>query len=311
MTSFAVLLAETLDETTLQDAERSLGQAGGEIEAMRVLSDPQVYGSGPSAVELKLSGIDATDARAALREALLGSAVDLCVEQAVDGIRPERGLLLMDVDSTLVAGEVIDELAAHAGRGAEVAAITERAMRGELDFRASLYERVAVLRGLPVDVLDQVRAGLRLNPGARTVVATLQEQGALVGAVSGGFSRILDPLADELGLDFAAANHLETEGNRLTGRVVGEVVDRAAKAAHLARLSEVHGLQPWQTVAVGDGANDLDMIAAAGVGIAYNAKPVVQLEAPATLNRPGLDGVLLLLGIARDTWASPGESPRP
>lgn len=300
MGSFVVLLGAELDTGLLRDVERAIEDAGGRIEALKVLDEQ------PAALELRIGGLGAAAVRRVVADRAREARVDLCAEDAVADARPRHGLLLMDVDSTLVAGEVIDSLAAHAGKGELVAAVTERAMRGELDFRESLYARVATLAGLPADVIDDVRRGLRLSPGARTLIATLQSDGAVVGAVSGGFSQILDPLADEIGLDFAAANLLEVTDGRLTGRVVGEVVDRAAKAAHLRRLAEANGLDRAQTVAVGDGANDLDMLAAAGVGIAFNAKPVVQLEAPATLNLPSLEGVLLLLGIPRAAFVEAG-----
>lgn len=296
MTVYAVLLAEPMEQTALLAAERAVDGAGAEITALRTLSEH------PAAVELTIDGLDAAAARTTLREALADHAVDLCVEAAVDGARPAKRLLLMDVDSTLVTGEVIDSLAEYAGKGAEVAAVTERAMRGELDFKASLYERVATLAGLPVSVLDEVRAALQLTPGALTLIATLQDQGALVGAVSGGFVQILDPLAEEIGLDYARANLLEERDGVLTGKVAGPVVDRTEKARSLRLLAEQNGIALRETVAIGDGANDLDMIAAAGVGIAFNAKPIVQLEAPATLNQPGLDSALLLLGIPRDAF---------
>lgn len=310
MTCFAVLLAEPLEQTALLAAERAIDLAGGEIAALRTLSES------PAAVELRLEHLDAAAARRILRDALADHAVDLCVEDAVDDVRPAKRLLLMDVDSTLVAGEVIDTLAAHAGKGPQVAAVTERAMRGELDFRASLYERVAALEGLPATALEEVRQSLQLTPGALTLIATLQQQGALVGAVSGGFHQILDPLADEIGLDYAAANTLEVRDGLLTGRVVGAVVDREAKARALKDLAAEHGIATRETVAIGDGANDLDMIAAAGIGIAFNAKPVVQLEAPAILNQPSLECALLLLGVPRDAFlvgerdpAVPDEQP--
>ena len=207
---------------------------------------------------------------------------------------------MLDVDSTLVRGEVIDELAARAGRAAEVARITAAAMNGELDFAESLRARVAALAGLPVEVLDEVREALVLTPGARTLIRTLQRLGFRCGIVSGGFTQITDPLAETLGLDFAAANTLEVADGRLTGGLVGEIVDRAGKARALARFAAEYGIPLEQTVAVGDGANDLDMLNAAGLGIAFNAKPVVREQAHAALNQPYLDAVLQVLGFTRD-----------
>lgn len=173
-------------------------------------------------------------------------------------------------------------------------------MRGELDFAAALRERVALLAGLDVGVLDEIGAALELTPGARTTVRTLKRLGYRCGIVSGGFSQVTRHLVDDLGLDFAAANTLEISDGRLTGRLVGEIVDRAGKAAALARFAAESGVPMSQTVAVGDGANDIDMLTAAGLGIAFNAKPVVAEHADTTLNQPFLDPVLFILGIARD-----------
>jgi phosphoserine phosphatase len=206
----------------------------------------------------------------------------------------------MDVDSTLVKGEVIEMLAAEAGCEAEVARVTAAAMAGELDFEASLRARVKLLAGLPVEAVDRVRAAVRLTPGGRTLVRTLKRLGYAVAIVSGGFTAVTDDLVAELGLDHALANELEVLDGRLTGRVVGPVVDRAAKASALRRFAELEGLAVEQTVAIGDGANDLDMLAAAGLGIAFNAKPVVRDAADAALSVPFLDAVLFLLGIPRD-----------
>ena len=167
--------------------------------------------------------------------------------------------LVMDVDSTLIRDEVIELIAEHAGTRDEVAAVTEAAMRGELDFAGSLHARVATLAGLPVEVLDRVRASVRLTPGARTLVTTLVEGGHTVGLVSGGFTEIVDDLARELGIPTARANTLEVVDGHLTGKVLGEVVDRAAKADFLRRLAASAGIEPDRTVAVGDGANDLDI----------------------------------------------------
>jgi len=204
------------------------------------------------------------------------------------------------VDSTLVQGEVIEMLAARAGVGEQVAKVTEAAMRGELDFEQSLRARVGLLAGLSAAVLDEVRRQVVLTPGARTLVRTLKRLDYRFAIVSGGFTQITDHLAAELGLDFAAANTLEIADGRLTGRLVGPVIDRAGKADALRRFAAQAGVPLSQTVAIGDGANDLDMIAAAGLGIAFNAKPVVRAAADAAVSAPYLDSILYLLGISRE-----------
>ena len=206
-------------------------------------------------------------------------------------------VLVMDVDSTLILDEVIELIAEHAGTRAEVAAVTEAAMRGELDFAGSLHARVATLEGLSVEVLDRVRAAVRLTPGARTLVSSLVEAGHVVGLVSGGFTEIVNDLARDLGIPTARANHLEIVDGRLTGKVLGEVVDRAAKADFITRLAAASGVDMDRTVAVGDGANDLDMMAAAQVGIAFCAKPTVREQADVAIDEPDLRQVLDLLGV--------------
>jgi phosphoserine phosphatase len=204
----------------------------------------------------------------------------------------------MDVDSTLITAEVIELLAARAGSEQLVAAITERAMRGELDFAASLHERVATLAGLPTSVFADVLAEVRLTPGARELVAEVQGRGWSVGLVSGGFIEVVGPLAEPLGITLLRANTLEVVDDRLTGRVSGAVVDRAAKAVALREYAASAGVALEDTVAIGDGANDLDMLAAAGFGIAFNAKPVVAEQADAVVN-DRLDAVLELEPFAR------------
>lgn len=204
---------------------------------------------------------------------------------------------MLDVDSTLITGEVIEMLAAHAGTGALVAEVTERAMRGELDFAASLHERVATLAGLPVEVLATVQSEVVLSPGARRLVERLHAEGWPVGLVSGGFAEVVEPLAASLGITFVRANRLESADGRLTGAVTGPVVDRAAKAAALRELAAQHGVPMELTVAIGDGANDLEMLAAAGLGIAYRAKPVVSASADVAIEDAGLDSVLGILGL--------------
>jgi phosphoserine phosphatase len=208
-----------------------------------------------------------------------------------------RKLLIMDVDSTLIQQEVIELLAAYAGKRDEVAAVTEAAMRGELDFTQSLHARVAVLAGLPADVVNSVRQEVKLSEGAAELVAAFKAAGHIVAVVSGGFNQILEPIADELGLDYWQANELEIVDGALTGKVLGAVVDRAAKEKYLREWSAAEGIALEHTVAVGDGANDLDMLGAAGIGVAFNAKPAVRAVADAAVNMPYLDAVRHIAGV--------------
>lgn len=201
-------------------------------------------------------------------------------------------LVVMDVDSTVIEQEVIELIAAHAGVEDRVRAVTESAMRGELDFAASLRARVALLAGLPVGVLDEVRAAVRLTTGARELVEALHARGDVVALVSGGFDVVVDSIASAVGADHYRANTLEVVEGRLTGRVHGEIVDRAVKARMLHEYAALHGIPLERTVAVGDGANDLDMMREAALGIAFCAKPIVQEQADATINTRDLRLVL-------------------
>jgi phosphoserine phosphatase len=289
-----IVLGRPVPPEAVAGAARALAGLGANIDAIRRLSDYPV-----TSFELTVSGAEATALRTALASVAASTGADIAVEQ-VGLARRNKRLIVLDVDSTLVRGEVIDELAARAGRAAEVARITAAAMNGELDFAESLRARVATLAGLPVEVLDEVRDSLVLTPGARTLIRTLQRLGFRCGIVSGGFTQITDPLAELLGLDFAAANTLEVEDGRLTGGLVGEIVDRPGKARALERFAAEHGIPLEQTVAVGDGANDLDMLNTAGLGIAFNAKPFVREQAHTALNQPYLDAVLQVLGFTRD-----------
>ena len=252
-----------------------------------------------TALELSVSGADPSQLRPVLAEEGARQRVDVAVQPA-DLLRRGRRLVVMDVDSTLVRGEVIEMLAEHAGCLEEVADVTERAMRGELDFEESLRERVKLLEGLPASVLDDVYDAIELSPGARTLVRTLKRLGYRFAIVSGGFSQITDRLAADLDIDLAEANELEIVDGHLTGRVVGRVVDRARKAEVLREFAAALGVPERATVAIGDGANDLDMLSAAGLGVAFNAKPVVREAADTSVNVPYLDTILYLLGISRE-----------
>jgi phosphoserine phosphatase len=287
-----VLAAPLLPATVAAIAGR-LAERGANIDRIRRLSREPV-----TTVEFDVSGDDVAVLRRELAVEAAAHDVDIAVSPA--GLaRRGRRLVVLDVDSTLIRDEVLELLAAHAGRAAEVAAVTERAMRGELDFAASLHERVACLAGLPATVLDDVRAAVRLTPGARTLCRTLRRLGFTLAVVSGGFAEVVAPLAAELDIQHVRANRLDVAGGFLTGRVVGVVVDRAGKAAALRAFADAEGLPLSRTVAIGDGANDLDMLAEAGLGIAFNAKQIVRAQADVAVNVPYLDAVLYLLGIPR------------
>jgi phosphoserine phosphatase len=205
-------------------------------------------------------------------------------------------LVVCDVDSTLIEDEVIELLADFAGKRAEVAAVTERAMAGELDFAQSLVERVATLAGLPETVFEGVFAQIRVTAGALEMISAVQAAGGQVGAVSGGFTQILQPLAESLGLDFARANELEVVDGKLTGKVLGRIIDRTAKAEALVEWAAEAGIDISRTVAVGDGANDLEMMRVAGLAVAFNAKPIVREQADVVLD-DSLANLLPVLGL--------------
>jgi phosphoserine phosphatase len=260
-------------------------------------------------IEFEVSGADPVGLRAVLARDSVELGVDVAVQRAGLHRRAMR-LVVMDVDSTLLQDEAIDVLAARAGCAPQVREVTAAAMRGEVDFAESLHLRVGLLAGLDASVLDEVAGSLRLAPGARTLIRTLKRLGYRCGIVSGGFTQLTDWLSIELGLDFAEANTLEIAGGKLTGRLVGQVIDRAGKERALRHFAATVGVPLSQTVAVGDGANDLDMISAAGLGIAFNAKPAVRDAADTSLSVPHLDAILYLLGISRDdVEAADAEDP--
>lgn len=292
--SHVTVLGQPLTAGSTATIAASITATGGNIDRIFRLAKYPV-----TAVEFDVSGAETPMLRTALALEASKHGVDIAVVASGLQRRAQR-LVVMDVDSTLIQDEVIELFAAHAGCEDEVAEVTARAMRGELDFEQSLHARVALLEGLDVSVVDRVRKDVRLTPGARTLVRTLKRLGYQVGIVSGGFTQVTDALQDELGLDFAAANTLEVVDGKLTGRVTGDIVDREGKARLLRRFASEAGVPLAQTVAIGDGANDLGMLNAAGLGVAFNAKPVVREAAHTAVNVPFLDTVLYLLGVTRE-----------
>ncbi|MEV4382420.1 phosphoserine phosphatase SerB [Streptosporangium sp. NPDC049644] len=287
------VLGAPLQPAAMAGISGRIAAAGANIDRIERLSSYPV-----TCIELSLSGADPDTLRAELAVEAHAQQVDVAVQRTGLHRRAKR-LIVMDVDSTLIQAEVIELLAAHAGCLEEVARVTEEAMRGELDFAESLRRRVALLEGLSTEVFEKVREELVLTPGARTLVRTLKRLDYRFAIVSGGFTQLTDALVEDLGIDYSAANTLEVVDGVLTGRVVGEIVDRPGKARALERFAREAGIPISQTIAIGDGANDLDMIAAAGLGIAFNAKPVVRRAADTAVNVPYLDSILYLLGIPR------------
>jgi phosphoserine phosphatase len=292
--SHVTVLGQPLTADSTSAIAASIAATGGNIDRIFRLAKYPV-----TAVEFDVSGAETPMLRTALALEAAKHRVDIAV--VASGLqRRAKRLIVMDVDSTLIQDEVIELFAKYAGCEDEVAEVTARAMRGELDFEESLHARVALLKGLDVSVVEKVRQDVRLTPGARTLVRTLKRLGYQVGVVSGGFTQVTDALKEALGLDFAQANTLEVADGKFTGRVTGEIVDREGKARLLRAFAEEAGVPLEQTVAIGDGANDLGMLNAAGLGVAFNAKPVVREAAHTAVNVPFLDTVLYLLGITRE-----------
>ena len=294
----AVVLGRPLTARAFTDVARRIADLRANIDAIRRIADYPVTG-----LEVHLSVDKDTEQaddelRSVLAEVASRGGLDIAVERAGLARRAKR-LIVFDVDSTLIQGEVIEMLAAHAGVEARVREITEAAMHGRLNFTESLERRVSLLAGLPESVLDDVARTVMLTPGARTTVRTLKRLGFRCGVVSGGFTQVISKIVDELGLDFAAANELEIVDGKLTGRVVGQIIDRAGKASVLRRFAAGYDIPLAQCVAVGDGANDIDMLRAAGMGIAFNAKPALRQVADTALSHPYLDAVLFVLGVTR------------
>jgi phosphoserine phosphatase len=297
------ILGSPLRPGALAIAASTIALCGGNIENIERLAAYPV-----TAIELHVSGADHQLLRNRLSIEAAAASIDVAVQHAGLHRRAKR-LVVMDVDSTLIQGEVIEMLAAHAGCEQEVAEITEAAMRGEFDFVESLRRRVRLLAGLDATALEQVARDVVLTPGARTLVRTLHRLGYQCGIVSGGFDVVTDRLQAELGFDYSLANRLEVVEGRLTGNVVPPIVDRAAKARALRRFAEQAGVPLAQTVAIGDGANDLDMLETAGLGVAFNAKPLVREAADTAVNVPYLDTILFILGITREEVDAMSEEP--
>jgi phosphoserine phosphatase len=297
-----VALGNPLTPAAIAAIAAEIAEHGGNIERIhRTASFPI------TAIEFVVSEVDKECIRPAMATVANFHTVDIAVSPG-GLMRWAKKLVVMDVDSTLIQQEVIELLGAKAGKGEEIRGITDRAMRGEIDFSESLRARVRLLEGLPVSVIDEVRSQISLTPGARTLVETLKKLGHSVAVVSGGFTAVIEPILKELGIFHYRANELGVKGGFLTGEVVGEIIDRAAKAQALRDFAQIEGVTIDQTIAIGDGANDLDMIAAAGLGIAFNAKPAVKAAADSSLSAPYLDSVLYLLGITREEVEEAGAT---
>jgi phosphoserine phosphatase len=236
-----------------------------------------------------------------LRGALLSISEQTGIDISfhVDNIYSQnRRLVVFDMDSTLIQEEVINELAKAAGTADQVSRITEAAMNGEYDYKESLKRRVALLKGLPADTLGQIAASLTLSEGAETVIETLKSLGFKIGVISGGFDYFGKYLQEKLGLDYVFANSLEIRNGKLTGRITGDIIDAGRKAEILKTITTVENINLHQTIAVGDGANDLPMLRVAGLGVAFHARPVVRQNAHRSISSVGLDGLLYLMGIS-------------
>jgi phosphoserine phosphatase len=289
-----VVLAQTLTPKAINVVASTIALNNGNIERIHRTASYPV-----TAIEFTVSGALIGKLRTELAAIAAEHAIDVAISPG-GLMRWAKKLVVMDVDSTLIQQEVIELLGAKANKGEEIAAITESAMRGELDFAESLKARVSLLRGLPESVLTDVQKDITLTPGARTLVRTLHKLGHHVALVSGGFESVIAPLVAELGIEHMRANNLEITDGKLTGKLTGPIIDRAGKAQALRDFAAQHAIALEQTIAIGDGANDLDMIAIAGLGIAFNAKPAVIAAADSSVSAPYLDSVLYLLGITRE-----------
>ena len=288
-----VIIGESIKPIGLAAVADEIARLGGNIIAIRRTATTPLL-----AIELNIEipNKSIKEVQRSLAKVAITNRIDLAVEPS-SRAREAKRLVLLDMDSTLIQQEVIDLLAKHAGKLDQVSQITERAMAGDLDFSQALSARVALLAGLDQSVIELVRKEITLTNGAKELIETLHKQGHKVGVVSGGFLDVIEPILKDLKIDFYRANKLEIMNGKLTGKTEGAIIDRVAKFSSLQEFAKIEGVELSQTVAIGDGANDLDMIEAAGLGIAFNAKPKVAAAAATTISTSDLSTVLLLMGI--------------
>lgn len=288
-----VIIGESIKPIGIASVADEIARLGGNIIAIRRTATTPVL-----AIELNIKIPDKSikEVQRSLAKVAILNHIDLAVEPS-SRVREAKRLVLLDMDSTLIQQEVIDLIAQHAGKLDQVSKITESAMAGEIDFAQALSDRVSLLAGLDQSVIELVRKEITLTNGAQKLIETLHKQGHKVGVVSGGFLDVIEPILKDLKIDFYQANKLEIVNGKLTGKTEGVVIDRVAKLKSLHEFAKIEGVELAQTVAIGDGANDLDMIEAAGLGIAFNAKPKVAAAAATTISTSDLSTVLLLMGI--------------
>lgn len=289
-----VIVGNAIKPSGLAAVASQIAQLGGNISAIkRTAMDPLI------SIELELSipNNSLKEVQGALTSVAIENKIDLAVEPG--GLqRKSKRIVMLDMDSTLIEQEVINLLGAAAGQSIAIEAITHKAMAGDLDFKAALIERVALLKGMDQNILNQVRDQITLTKGAKKLIDELHQQGHKVGVVSGGFIEVIEPILNSLSIDFYRANKLKISDGLLTGEIEGPLIDSHAKRIALEQFANQEKVPLEQTVAIGDGANDLEMIKAAGLGIAFNAKPKVAAAADTTISNQDLSTVLLLMGIS-------------